>query len=221
MSNNSPVIVGLGNPGAKYDGTRHNIGFAVVDFLLQCSGLREIAEIGDKPVSLAERAISGTFDYSGWSDEGSYMVAPFRIATVTGFLLKPRTFMNRSGEPLQSFLSFRKIPLENVVVAHDEIDIPVGALRVKVGGGEGGHNGLRSIASSCGGKGFGRLRCGVGKPPPGNPAFSGEEGIARWVLSRYNNDEKGIVEGMVLRAAEAALSLVTEGLSETQNRFNR
>ena len=221
MSIECSVIVGLGNPGPKYDGTRHNIGFAVVDFLLQCSGLSDLDALRTRPPSLAERALSGDFDHSGWSDQGSYLVAPFRLATISGFLIKPRTYMNRSGEPLQSFLSFRKIPLESVLVAHDEIDIPVGVLRVKVGGGEGGHNGLRSIASTCGGKNFGRLRCGVGKPPPESAAFSGEEGIARWVLSRYSNDEKSVVEGLVVRAAEAALTLVTKGISETQNRFNR
>ena len=216
-----PVIVGLGNPGSKYDGTRHNIGFAVVDFLLQCSGLSSIDAVGTRSSIAAERALRGELDYSGWSDEGSLLVAPFRVASIQGFLVKPRTFMNRSGEPLQSFLSFRKIPLASLVVAHDEIDIPTGSLRVKFGGGEGGHNGLRSIAQCCGGRDFGRLRCGVGRPPVGNNAFSGDEGIARWVLSRYSNDEKSIVEQLLVRAAEAALTLISKGVSETQNRFNR
>jgi peptidyl-tRNA hydrolase len=87
MVNGSPVIVGLGNPGNKYDGTRHNIGYAVVDFLLQCSGLAQIEDIKTLSASVAERALSGALDYQGWTDQGTYMVASVRISTVSGFLI--------------------------------------------------------------------------------------------------------------------------------------
>lgn len=215
------VIVGLGNPGPKYDGTRHNIGFAVVDLLKECSGATTIEDFYRRAKGVAADAVDGRLDLRGWEDKKTVQVAKFSLLSESGYLVKPRTFMNRSGEPLREVLAFRKIPLNRVVVAHDEIDIPVGALRVKFGGGEGGHNGLRSIAAECGGKEFARIRCGVGKPAPGSAAFQGEEGIARWVLSRYTSDERSVVEQLVVRAAEAAISLLSQGLKDTQNRFNR
>lgn len=220
MSDES-VIVGLGNPGAKYDGTRHNVGFAVVDLLRECSGAQTLEEFYQKARSHVASAIDGRLDLYGWDDKKSVQTARFQLLSVSGYLVKPRTYMNRSGEPLREILAFRKIPLSRVVVVHDEIDIPVGTLRVKCGGGEGGHNGLRSIAAECGGRDFGRIRCGVGKPSPDSSAFQGEEGIARWVLSRYSTDERSIVEGLVVKAAEAAISLISHGLKDTQNRFNR
>jgi PTH1 family peptidyl-tRNA hydrolase len=214
------VVVGLGNPGSRYDGTRHNIGFAVVDALKQCSKSKSWIDVSTEALQFSSDALSGRLDQRNWLDKGDRLEAPFNCCGVSGYLIKPRTFMNRSGEPLRDFLSFRKIPLSSVIVVHDEIDIPVGQLRLKIGGGEGGHNGLRSIVSACGGKDFGRIRAGVGKPPAGSPLLASEDGIAKWVLSRYTAEERGSVETLVGRAAAAVLCLALEGLATAQNRFN-
>ena len=221
IDSQSLVVVGLGNPGSKYDGTRHNLGFAVVDALLACARLTSVEDIAKEAHRAAADSLSGRFDAVGWNNRGNLLEAPLSMCGVRGFLLKPRTFMNLSGEPLRDFLAFRKIQLHHVVVVHDEIDLPGGALWVKVGGGEGGHNGLRSIAQSCGGRDFARVRVGVGKPPVGHPGFTGEDGIARWVLARYAADELAIVQELVGRAAAAVVSLALDGLAVTQNRYNR
>jgi len=216
------VIVGLGNPGSKYDGTRHNIGFSVVDALVRVAKLP--ADVGEAERSAAGAslaAMDGVFDRAGWLDRGAMLEAPVRIGDQDLVVVKPRTFMNRSGEPLRKLLAFKKIPITQVIVVHDEIDLPVGVLRVKIGGGEGGHNGLRSISALCGGKDYARVRVGVGKPPAGAPMFSGEDGIARWVLARYAADERPVVEGLIARSAAAVVSLALDGLGPTQNRFNR
>ncbi len=220
MDSQNLVVVGLGNPGSRYDGTRHNIGFAVADALNQCSKSKSWADVAAEALAFSADALSGRLDQRGWSVKGDRFEAPFSFCGVAGYLIKPRTFMNRSGEPLREFLSFRKIPLSSVIVIHDEIDIPVGQLRLKVGGGEGGHNGLRSIVTACGGKDFGRIRVGVGKPPPESPLLASEDGIAKWVLSRYTADERGSVETLVGRSAAAVLCLALEGLATAQNRFN-
>ncbi len=214
------VIAGLGNPGPRYNGTRHNIGFSVVDLLASVGSCASEDEFLRLAQPLLAEALDGRLDHNRWVDKGERLESSFSVGGVGGGLVKPRTFMNRSGEPLQPFLAFRKVPLTALIVVHDEIDIPAGALRVKFGGGEGGHNGLRSIVAVCGGKDFARVRVGVGKPPPEAPGFQGEEGIARWVLSRYVADEKTLMEALVLKAAQAALSLAKDGLSATQNRFN-
>jgi PTH1 family peptidyl-tRNA hydrolase len=130
------------------------------------------------------------------------------------------TFMNRSGEPLQTYLSYRKIPLSEVIVVHDEIDIPFGTVRLKIDGGEGGHNGLRSISEQCGGRGYARIRVGVGKPPQGSPLLAHPDGIATWVLSRFSAEQRLEAEQLVVRSACAVFELATKGLRAAQNRFN-
>lgn len=214
------VIVGLGNPGARYDGTRHNIGFAVVDLLKQLSGINDIDELGERAKALASRAISGELERSsGWLSKDGYLEADCRIGDWSGTLIKPQSFMNRSGEPLSGFLRFRKLSVEQVAVVHDEIDIPVGALKLKVGGGEGGHNGLRSISERCGGRNYLRVRVGVGKPGPDSPLAKTEDGIAKWVLSRFDGDELGDVERVVVRSVLAIWEVAHYGLRSAQNRF--
>jgi PTH1 family peptidyl-tRNA hydrolase len=131
------------------------------------------------------------------------------------------TYMNRSGEPLSSFLQFRKISLAQVIVAHDEIDIPFGALRVKFDGGEGGHNGLRSISERCGGRGYARVRVGVGKPPTGSPQALKEDAIASWVLSRFTAEEHPYAEELVVSGVLAIYELATKGMRSAQNKFNK
>lgn len=214
------TIVGLGNPGSRYDMTRHNIGFAVVDALRLCSGHGEIGELEGALRSCASDALRGSLGEVGWHQRGGYLESTHRFDDRSIHLIKPMTFMNRSGEPLQQFLSFRKIPITQVAVVHDEIDIPFGALRLKVDGGEGGHNGLRSISELCGGRGYARVRVGVGKPGPGSPLVGQPEGVATWVLGKFTSEERAIAEELVVKAALATVLLTTKGLRVAQNRFN-
>ncbi len=220
MSAGFQTIVGVGNPGVRYDSTRHNIGFAVVDALrataLNADGSGAEADCRAN----ARAAIAGNLAGSGWLDRAGYSEGSLRVGDWSGSLIKPQTFMNRSGEPLQSFLSFRKIPISDVIVVHDEIDLPFGVVRIKVDGGEGGHNGLRSISERCGGRGYVRVRVGVGKPPPGSPLAMAPDGVATWVLGRFSQEEQPIAEEMVGRACGAVVTLLLHGLKKAQNKYN-
>lgn len=221
MSAGFTTIVGLGNPGARYNATRHNVGFAVVD-ALRAASISADGRGGDGEFRPSARAaIAGDLDSSGWTSRSGYSEGALKIGDWHGHLIKPQTFMNRSGEPLAQFLSFRKIPLSEIVVVHDEIDLPFGAVRIKVDGGEGGHNGLRSISALCGGRSYVRVRVGVGKPPPGSPLLSHPDGIATWVLGRFTQEEQPFAEELVSRAASAVVTLVVSGVKAAQNKFNR
>jgi peptidyl-tRNA hydrolase, PTH1 family len=139
MTSSAFLYVGLGNPGDQYVRTRHNIGFMVIDALAQ-----------------ALKATPPRLRFEG-------LFAQANDVGHTVFLLKPQTFMNESGRSVQALLHFYKIPLENIMVFHDELDLPLGAVRVKVGGGDAGHNGLRSITTHCSAN-YRRVRCGIGHP---------------------------------------------------------
>jgi len=221
MAQNFLAVVGLGNPGARYDSTRHNIGFAVVDALRACSGLRDPSDTLGEAQSKAEAALMGRLAEHGWSDKGEHFESPLALGDWSATLIKPMTFMNRSGEPLQKVLHFRKISLPHVVVIHDEIDIPFGSIRIKQDGGEGGHNGLRSISEMCGGRGYTRVRVGVGKPPAGSPLAQQPDGVATWVLGKFSQEERPFAEELVARAAEAVMLLGVKGLKAAQNKVNQ
>lgn len=220
MTSEYLTVVGLGNPGSRYDMTRHNIGFAIVDALRLCSGHDDLGELEGAVRACAADALRGSLGESGWQQRGGYLESACRFGELSVHLVKPMTFMNRSGEPLQQFLAFRKIPLGKVVVVHDEIDIPFGALKVKVDGGEGGHNGLRSISELCGGRGYARVRVGVGKPGPASPLAANPDGIATWVLGKFTREEGVIAEELVIKGALAVVLLASKGLRVVQNRFN-
>jgi PTH1 family peptidyl-tRNA hydrolase len=215
------VVVGLGNPGSQYDATRHNVGFAVVDLLRALSGLSDPGDLRAEAGAHVRAAIGGSIGCQGWVERTGVLESQCSVGKWSGHLIKPMTYMNRSGEPLQQFLHYRKIPLSQVVVVHDEIDIPFGSLRIKVDGGEGGHNGLRSISESCGGRGYARVRVGVGKPPPGSPMALREDGIANWVLSRFSAEEQPFAEDLVINGARAVYELVSKGVRAAQNLCNR
>ncbi len=221
MTSYFSVVVGLGNPGAQYDSTRHNIGFAVVDALRACSGLSDDSELKVVAQSHARNALSGSLGTLGWNSKNGYLESNCSIGSWSAHLIKPMTYMNRSGEPLQGFLQFRKISVSQIVVAHDEIDIPFGSLRVKFDGGEGGHNGLRSISERCGGRGYARVRVGVGKPPPGSPQALKDDAIADWVLSRFSKEELPYAEELVVSGVMAIYELATRGMRSAQNRYNK
>lgn len=215
------VVVGLGNPGPQYDGTRHNIGFAVVDLLRSCAGLRDAAALEEAARRSAEYAINGSLGSVGWNLRRGYLESSFTLnSSWSAALIKPQTFMNRSGEPLREFLAFRKIPINQVIVVHDEIDLPLGTVRLKVGGGDGGHNGLRSISALCS-NGYVRVRVGVGKPQPGSPLALDPDGVARWVLGRFGTDERALAAAVVAHAAAATVGIAVEGLRVAQNQYHQ
>ena len=183
------LVVGLGNPGSKYAGNRHNVGFGVVDLL----GTRWSVEASrEKFAGVFARTVRAGRD---------------------GVLLKPLTYMNLSGESVQQAMAFFKVALADVVVLHDELDLDLGTVRVKVGGGAAGHNGIKSIIQHCGGPDFVRVRIGVGRPLQGP--------TERWVLSDFPKDDASIVQGALGRAAEAAECVIAEGTGPAMNRFNQ
>ncbi len=180
------LLAGLGNPGRTYAGNRHNIGFMVIDELARRFG----ADFSSKFKS----------DY-----------ARTRLGNKDVLLLKPTTFMNKSGVGVGLAASFFKIPAERVVVIHDELDHEFGRVQVKVGGGHAGHNGLRSIFEHYG-KDFSRVRCGIGRPVHGS--------VSSFVLSDFSTDEAPVLEGFVDKAAACVESVVNLGAKETMNHFN-
>ena len=183
------LVIGLGNPGPGYAGNRHNVGFMVLDLLAQRMGGRFKRHRAHAEV--LEGRLSGT-----------------RVV-----LAKPRTYMNESGGPAVGLRDFFKTPLGRVVVVHDELDLPFGHLRLKLGGGDNGHNGLRSLRRSLGSGDFNRVRFGVGRPP-------GQMDAAAFVLRDFAASERKEIEFLVDRAADATEALVTEGLERAQNTFN-
>jgi PTH1 family peptidyl-tRNA hydrolase len=183
------LVVGLGNPGPKYAGTRHNAGFLVVDLL-------------------AER-IGGRFK----AHKGRADVVEGRLAGRPVVLVKPKAYMNESGGPVVSISRFYKVPVERITVVHDELDLPYGTLRVKRGGGDGGHNGLRSTTSALGSREYARVRFGIGRPP-------GRQDPADYVLREFAAAERKDLAFHVDRAADAVELLLAEGLVAAQNAFN-
>ena len=187
------LVVGLGNPGPTYAGNRHNIGYLVND-------------------ELASRVGSGFRAHkSGRAD-----VVEGRLGGPGGarvVLARPRCYMNETGGPVSALAKFYKVPVDRVVAIHDELDIPFDTLRVKQGGGDNGHNGLRSMRRSLDSGEFYRVRVGIGRPP-------GRQSPADFVLSDYTAAERRILPFQVDRAADAVECLLAEGLEATQTRFN-
>jgi peptidyl-tRNA hydrolase, PTH1 family len=183
------LVVGLGNPGPKYADTRHNVGFAVVERLAARAGERFKAHRG-----LAD-------------------VAETRLAGTRVVLAKPRSYMNVSGGPVASVLKYYGVDPGSLVVVHDDLDLGFGTIRVKLGGGEGGHNGLRSISQSLGTRDYLRARFGIGRPP-------GRQDPADFVLRRFSSAERTEVELAVELCADAVEALLSDGLEPTQNRFH-
>lgn len=188
------LVVGLGNPGPRYATTRHNIGQMVAD---------HIAAAGRARFGAARRAqavvIEGRIGMPG--------------ADQRMILAKPTTFMNVSGGPVAALATYYDIPPERVVVIHDEVDIPFDTVRLKLGGGEGGHNGLRDITKALGTKDYLRVRVGVGRPP-------GHADTADHVLAPFRSAERKTLELLLSEAADAVESLILEGLTTAQQRFH-
>jgi PTH1 family peptidyl-tRNA hydrolase len=183
------LLVGLGNPGPRYAGNRHNVGFMVLDELARRTG--------------------GSFK----AHRGHADVIEGRLAAGRVVLAKPKSFMNLSGGPVASLRDFFKVPAESIVVVHDELDIPYGTLRLKLGGGDNGHNGLKSITKSIGTREYLRVRFGIGRPP-------GRQDPADFVLNDFSTVERRELPFHVDRAADAVEALLTDGLAAAQNRFH-
>ena len=186
------LVVGLGNPGKEYAGNRHNVGFMVADLLASRVG----AKFGRSKRAHAEVA-EGRLGFGG----------PKLV------LLKPLTYMNLSGAPVVSLAQFFKVPVSNVIAVHDELDVPFGQVRAKRGGGEGGHNGLRSMSKSLADKEYARVRFGIGRPP-------GRQDPADYVLSDFSGAERKELEFLVDRAADVVEAVVLEGVEWAQNKYH-
>lgn len=195
MSSEVWLVVGLGNPGPEYAGHRHNVGYMVTDVL-------------------AERMGGGFRKHK----TGSADVVEGRLGSPGSpgprvVLVRPRSYMNTSGGPVSAVAKFYGVEPDHVVAVHDELDIAFGTLRLKKGGGDNGHNGLRSMRASLGTGDFYRVRAGIGRPP-------GRQDVADFVLSNYSSTERKELPIQLVEAADAVESLITEGLEKAQQRFN-
>lgn len=183
------IIVGLGNPGRKFEHNRHNVGFMLLNRLStrlgENFGRVESKALVAKPTYLGERVI----------------------------LVKPQTFMNNSGAPVSSLMRFYQVPLENLLVAYDDVDLPVGILRLRPSGGSAGQKGMQSIIERLGTEEFPRLRIGTGRPP-------GRKEAADYVLQDIPLQERDLLEETLDRAVEAVLTFIQDGLERAMNQFN-
>jgi peptidyl-tRNA hydrolase, PTH1 family len=188
-SENTYLLIGLGNPGREYRDNRHNLGFMVID--------RLIVRLNARGMKVQSKAIVTTATY----------------VDRKLILAKPQTYMNLSGQSAQGLLNFYKIPTENMLIAHDDLDIPFGTIRIRPGGGPGGQKGMASTIEQLGTKDFPRLRIGIGRPP-------GRMNPSDYVLQNFSREEMKILSEIVDRAAEAILTFVVDGLNKAMNKYN-
>ena len=183
------LVVGLGNPGPEHSASRHNVGFRVLQAVAAAAG-----------VPCRRRRFES-------------LCATATLAGVPVTLVLPQAYMNLSGEPVRAWVEHLRLPPEHLLVIHDDIDLPLGQLRVVREGGHAGHKGVRAIQEALGTSGFPRLRLGVGRPPgkPETPAF---------VLGAFTSEEAEVAEGMIARAADGVLLILAEGLTVAMNRLN-
>ena len=184
------LIVGLGNPGGEYDETRHNVGFQVIDELKQ------------------------QFSHAVFDKKFKGLMARARIGGEDTVLLKPMTYMNLSGESVGPAAGFFKIPPEDIIVIHDELDIEPGRIKLKKGGGHGGHNGLKSLVKHLPNANFTRVRLGIGRPPP-------RWETANYVLGKFTKQEQPVIQEVIRSATKAVEVILEEGLSSAMKEYNR
>ncbi len=182
------IVVGLGNPGRKYSNTKHNIGFELIDYIARDRGV--------KVTKLKHKALIGEFNYKGEKV----------------LLVKPQTYMNLSGDSVLSIVNYYDIELENLVVIYDDIDIPLGNLRIRKSGSAGTHNGMKDIVYKLKNDAFPRIRIGIGKPD--------NIDLKDFVLSGYSKKEVPIMEEAVVNAAKAVLCIVEDSVENAMNKYN-
>jgi PTH1 family peptidyl-tRNA hydrolase len=203
-------VVGLGNPGANYAGNRHNVGAMVLDELASRHDLGSLAV--DRLASRRGGA-DGAAAFKVHKARARVVEVRLRVPGPKLVLAVPLTYMNVSGGPVAGLMTYFDVPVERLIVVHDELDIEAGAVRLKRGGGEGGHNGLRSISQSIGSKDYLRVRVGIGRPP-------GRQDPAEYVLRDFSKAEKAELPLLLDEAADAVEALVEVGLVEAQQRFH-
>ena len=189
MTLDTYLLIGLGNPGREYRDSRHNMGFMLID--------RLIVRLNARGMKVQSKAVVTSATY-----EDRKLI-----------LAKPQTYMNLSGQSAQGLLNFYKLPIENMLVAHDDLDIPFGTIRIRPGGGPGGQRGMASTIEQLGTKDFPRLRLGIGRPP-------GRMDPSDYVLQNFSRDEMKILSEIIDRAADAALTFVVDGLNKAMNKYN-
>lgn len=189
MTQDPYLIIGLGNPGREYKDTRHNFGFMLIDLLAERLGARGM-KVQSKAI-----VISATYE-------------EHRL-----ILAKPQTYMNLSGQSVQGLLHFYKIPHNNLLIAHDDLDLPYGTIRIRPTGGPGGQRGMANTIELLGTKDFPRLRLGIGRPP-------GRMDAKDYVLQNFSKDELKLLPELLSRASDAALEFVRNGLNAAMNKFN-
>jgi len=189
MTENTFLIVGLGNPGREYKDNRHNVGFMLID--------RLSVRLNARMSRVQAKALVGSVMY-----EGNKII-----------LAKPQTYMNLSGQSIQGLARFYKLPLENMIVSHDDLDLPFGTIRIRPGGGPGGQKGVASTIERLGTKDFRRLRIGIGRPP-------GRMDPAAYVLQDFPKADQFMLSEVLDHAADAVLTFIAEGLNTAMNKFN-
>lgn len=190
MKRDVHVVVGLGNPGTRYERTRHNVGFLVVDTLAR------------------------KLDVHDWRTRFDAEVVTADVDRHRLVLVKPMTYMNLSGTAVREVVHWYRVPLDHLLVVYDDVDLPFGRLRLRAGGGSGGHHGVESIVAALGSDRFARLRVGIGRPSDGRT-------VTAHVLSRFSPEEEQRLPNILDRASEAVLVWCRDGLAPAMNRFNR
>ena len=189
------IIAGLGNPGAEYAKTKHNVGFMFIDALADALGLSA----------------------SDWKDKFEAKVADARIGTEKVVLVKPQTYMNESGRAVGPLMNWYKLDPEDLIVVHDDMDIPAGTIRIRKKGSAGGHNGIKSIDRSLGTPKYARVRMGVGHSKRGANAH---DNTVNWVLGGFGPDQRKQLPEFLADGADAAEDIIFHGLAKTQEKFN-
>lgn len=184
-----PLIIGLGNPGSKYAGTRHNIGFEVIDRLAD---------------SMSVRLTPG---------KGPFHVGKGNHAGLSIYLIKPTTYMNKSGDAVQQAINWYKDELRNCLICYDDLDLEIGTIRLRPGGSAGGHNGIKDIIQKLGTNAFPRLRIGIGNAFP-----RGHQ--VRYVLSPFSEEERKVMDPTLDKAVDAVYCYIREGIEQAMNKFN-
>lgn len=205
------LIVGLGNPGSEYEKTRHNAGFLVIDRLFE---------------ELSRTEPTSSMSNMHWRShfQGEYVSftrLPLGNTARKVFLLKPQTFMNLSGRSVRALSSYFQIPLGQICVVHDDLDFPLGTIKIRKGGGDGGHNGLKSITQQMSGADYVRLRFGIGRPNLSEKADIASNLVHSWVLGAFGKDEQELLNGALDSAVSALCSLLRRGFEQTQNAVNQ